>query len=311
MTKFLVVASAVLMLVGCSNKSSQDYFTEAEKFFIKGDSKSSKMMLDKSLEMDSCNTDALYLYITMAIYGTDNAKTEKLLNQFKRCGGDEVKYCEQSGIYYETIISDKAKAIEFYKRLSEIDKDSCKWIDKLSGLINTVWTDSVVEKYLSDRRNCLNESGLAVLLGYETNFLVYTNEKSKFSLEYPDTWVTEEEIHPEMFFWEAVEKKSGVNFNITVATDQDAPLSEWMKMIEGQIKSSGYEIIKSETITLEGLDCSFFSSKVNSNGSYLIINNYVLLNDGKAYMMNFTANTELVSQYKIIEEKMLNAFTLL
>ncbi|MFH2141510.1 MAG: PsbP-related protein [Bacteroidota bacterium] len=308
---FIFIILVSITLISCKSKTSQDYFAEAEKMYRIKEYAESEKLLKKSIELDSCNIDALY-FGAITTQNTENfLESEMYISKYELCGGDEIKLCKLAGDFYERIYTDKLKAISYYSRLLKLDNDTCMWINHLADLIYQTWTDEDAKDFLTKRRECLTSKTIGILNELETNYLTYKSEKGGFSLVYPESWITEERNPPDMFFWEAVDAETGVNINITVASDQNTSLSDWMNMIDSEIRKDGYEIQKSEIITLDSIDCSYFSSITRKNDLSIVINNYVLLKNGKAYMMNYTGREEYMPKYKWIEKKILNSFNLI
>ena len=105
-----------------------------------------------------------------------------------------------------------------------------------------------------------------------------------------------------MYFFEAVKKDTGVNINMTVASDQGASFPDWYAMIENELNNEpGAEVLYFGVLELGVHQCSVFMA-VRNNGSYdVLTNNYVILYCGKAYMFNFTCPTFLYEEYQPIE----------
>jgi hypothetical protein len=131
------------------------------------------------------------------------------------------------------------------------------------------------------------------------------------SLYYPGSWTPGEQEMPGMFFFEAVESDTGVNFNVTVASDQGQPLSSWIAMITNELAAdAGAQVLQSETIDLNGRECSLFMV-LRNNGSYEVLtNNFIILHNGRAYMMNFTCPAGFYEEYQYAEAEIITSLVL-
>ncbi len=101
-----------------------------------------------------------------------------------------------------------------------------------------------------------------------TEYTGFEKPERGFAISHPSHWVTEEQEFPEMYFFEAVEQDTGVNINMTVASDQGAPFPDWYAMIENELNNEpGAEVLYSGVLELGVHQCSVFMA-VRNNGSY-------------------------------------------
>jgi tetratricopeptide (TPR) repeat protein len=304
---FFVIISSILF--SCSNKTSKELFDEGMKQYKDGSIEDATETFNNILEKDSCNCDVLLILSKIKKELVEYSASLKYLERYDRCGGNEETLCLSAGNLLETKIGNCREAIAYYKRLLKISKDSCYWLNYIGSLTYKHLSYENAKEYLSrvKESGCINKENLASLNAVEIDFTNFNNDDYKTSFEFPKEWKSSEKNSSTMFFFEAVEKNSGVNFNLTIASDQKAPLSEWTKMISSETAKENCEILKNMLIGVNNQDCNFISTKRTNSKSTVIQNNYVFLKNGYAFMLNFTCPESIYSDFTEIENRIINS----
>ncbi len=260
-------------------------------------------MLKTKLEKDSNDVETYYA-LASALNNEELYKEAlEYLKEYEAKDGDENKLCFLTASIYENKLYDPKNAIPYYERLAKVSDDSCTWYNHAAMLSYYNLTLEETKSYFDIllNTNCeLVEENEAFLKAIKLNYSDFNNDEYKVSFKYPVNWKTSEQVMPNMYFYEAVDKASGINFNITVGSDQNATLSDWKNMISNELEKEGVEILSSMTTTVNNQTCNFSSVKRGNGNNFIIQNNYVLLKNGYAYMMNFTCSETLYEEDQYI-----------
>ena len=106
-----------------------------------------------------------------------------------------------------------------------------------------------------------------------------------------------------MFFFEAVDSKTGVNFNIVEGSAQGAGVNKWTKMIKEDYEKEGVEILEEGPLSFVIDSHVYFKVKKIIDGKPIIQSNFIRLNSqyDVAYMMNYTCPEEFAEEFGIYE----------
>jgi len=277
---FIFIAISIFFF-SCESEKTPKNLTTVEK-------------LKEELKADSGNIE-IYYELASALYEEDSysnsSEALEYLMKYESKGGDEYKLCLLAATIYDKNIENQ-KAISYYKRLAKVSDDSCNWYNRIASL-SYYRLDSQKAKenlvYVQDI-GCLNKENENLLRILKMDYSTFENEEYKISFKYPAKWKTDTRAMPDMYFFEAVENNTGMNFNITIASDQNAKLNDWKDMINNELEKEGVEILSSTDMSVNKQVCYFISVKrAGENNTFFIQNSYVLLKNGYAFMMNFTS----------------------
>jgi tetratricopeptide (TPR) repeat protein len=296
-----------LLFFSCSNKTSKELYDEGMKQLNEGNIEDATETFNSVLEKDSCNCDVLLILSKIKKGIVEYSSSLKYLERYDKCGGNEETLCLAAGNLLETKIGNSQQAIVYYNRLLKTAKDSCYWLNYIGTLTYKSCSYKDAKAYLSRVKasGCINKENLACLKAVETDFTNFNNNEYKMSFEFPSEWKSSEKNSPSMFFFETVEKNSGVNFNLTIASDQKAPLSEWTKMITSETEKENCEILNNMLIEVNNQDCNYISTKRTNKSNTVIQNNYVFLKNGYAFMLNFTCPESIYENFTEVENRII------
>lgn len=307
--KKAVILVVLLLLMACNSKTSQEYLDEAKSLIAENNLEKAFNSLEKSVARDSSTLEA---YLIMADIERQKRNYYRAIGQmstYEKHGGDKATYLKTIGDIYANDLGNGDIAIPYYQDLLNYTDDKCTWWNVLGNLCyyNNMREDAL--NYLKEafRQDCLEKEYLSELYALTMDYKDYINDENKISLKYPTHWRTREVKKPGMYFVEFADDSTGCSFNLTIGSDQGGSLSDWKTMIDNELKKDNATVLQNITKTIMAGNCNYVSSRYINKELAVIVNNYVLLKNGNAYMMNFAGPEGIVQDFKDIENEIVNS----
>lgn len=303
MNRTLLILITITLFVSCTSKTANEYYDEGVQLYEEGAATEARKSLAKSVELDKTNTAALLLMAEISLEYEDPDAAIESLKKYEANGGDEITFCKTITEVYKTHLNDKTEVISYYKRLVKLEPENCEWLNQLGNMFYYMGESEDARKYfdLANAKECIDVNNVALLTAMKFTFVEFKNETYNFSLNHPTNWENGEKETPEMYFFETF-STTGISFNLTIASDQGGSEAEWRDLIQKELLyQPGVEVLDEMDKYAGKLKFIYSSAKKSSKGQNVIINNYVHLQNGKAYMLNFSAPESLYAKHKEVE----------
>lgn len=303
MNRTLLILITITLFVSCTSKTAKEYYDEGVQLYEEGAATEAQKSLAKSVELDKTNTAALMLMAEISLEYADPDAAIESLKKYEANGGDEITFCKTITEVYRTHLNDKKEAISYYKRLVKLEPENCEWLNQLGNMFYYMGEREDARKYfdLANAKDCIGTENLALLTALKYTFTTFEKKEYNFSLNHPTNWENGEKETPEMYFFETF-STTGISFNLTIASDQGGSEAEWRDLIQKELLyQPGVEVLDEMDKYAGKLKFIYSSAKKSSKGQNVIINNYVHLQNGKAYMLNFSVPESLYAKHKEVE----------
>lgn len=312
MIKNLTIILVCVLVVAACSRSSEEYFELAKKMERADKTDRAIMFINKSIAADSNNTEAILYLATLQLEIGHFSEAIETMHLYEKQGGDKVVYYENTGKIYEEKLLDLPEALEYYVLLVDVIDNPCPWLNYIGNTYYRLNERFLAKEYFlrAGDIECLDQTNMALVYELNYNYKYFSHAEHKVSLKHPEYWKVKEEKMPEMYFYQAVEEATGINLNLTVASDQNAPLSMWKTMIDSQMAEEGVEILKNEKSKVNGNPCNWVEVRHSVGENSVILNNLVMIKNGNMYSINYTTPEDLYELYSAVQNAIIGSIAI-